>query len=124
MIAHNGFRLRETLAQFRRSTFGRQHEHRQVAGSAATVGGYRFEITGNPATIRGQLSFSGERLAANNPIASASVRALLDSVGILVDDPAPPKPTSTTGSVSGGAPSTAHGGITGRSACRFCREEK
>jgi 2,4-diaminopentanoate dehydrogenase len=61
------------------------------------TGGYSFEITGEPATIRGQLSYDGDPETAANPITAASVRMLLDAIpglctgeaGIVIDDSTP-----------------------------------
>lgn len=61
------------------------------------AGGYSFEITGEPATIRGQLSYDGDPETAANPITAASVRMLLDAIprvctgepGIVIDDSTP-----------------------------------
>jgi hypothetical protein len=60
------------------------------------TGGYSFEITGTPATIRGQLSYDGdmESVTTANPITAASVRMLLDAIprvctgepGVVIDD--------------------------------------
>src|SRR6195952_194483 len=61
------------------------------------TGGYSFEITGEPATIRGQLSYDGDPETTANPITAASVRMLLDAIprlctgepGIVIDDSTP-----------------------------------
>ncbi|WP_405136328.1 hypothetical protein [Nocardia sp. NBC_01388] len=60
-------------------------------------GGYSFEITGAPATIRGQLSYDGDPESSANPITAASARMLLDAIpgvctgepGIIIDDSTP-----------------------------------
>ncbi|MFE3193587.1 hypothetical protein ACFXHA_31620 [Nocardia sp. NPDC059240] len=65
-------------------------------GNFPDHGGYTFEITGEPATIRGQIATSTLR-GALNPITVMSVNALLAAVGpactaapgVLIDDPSP-----------------------------------
>jgi hypothetical protein len=60
-------------------------------------GGYSFEIAGERATIRGQLSYDGDPQTTANPITAASVRMLLDAIprlctgepGIVIDDSTP-----------------------------------
>jgi hypothetical protein len=66
-------------------------------GRLPPLGGYTFEITGEPACIRGQSSSAVLRPNANHPINTMSVRAVLDAVGpvcastpgIVIDDSRP-----------------------------------
>jgi hypothetical protein len=68
-------------------------------GELPDTGGYSFEITGEPATIRGQLSYDAdvETVTTANPITAASVGMLLDAIprvctgepGIVIDDATP-----------------------------------
>ncbi|WP_234812252.1 hypothetical protein [Mycolicibacter longobardus] len=66
-------------------------------GNLPDLGGYTFEITGKPATIRGQIAYAGDPATTANPITAGSVHALLDAVGpvcaadpgIVIDDAAP-----------------------------------
>lgn len=64
-----------------------------------TIGGYTYEITGKPLSVRGQVTNaapSGESLTEDNPITWISVRTLLDAAlatdrlpaGVVIDDAA------------------------------------
>ncbi len=66
-------------------------------GRIPAHGGYTFEITGEPASIRGQISSSEPHPGMNHAITTMSVNALLDAVGpvcrarpgVIIDDARP-----------------------------------